>query len=198
VLLGSIAPTRCASVQAFGQGRRAFGTVARRLQHHHQRQIHTPPQKTHRHGRRALAALTTTKAETRRVVFSRFNRATAWFAWIVGLVESPATWTFPGARLRCQINVNLQQQLKKRGVLQEDMGHLDRLWSWKTRDSPKRCVCSSSLRGTFPLPSRYLINSVPNAITKPDRTHEQIESRGISEQTLLSRLHGGELSNKDR
>lgn len=48
---------------------------------------------------------------------------------------------------------------------------MDRLFSWSTRDSPKRDVCSSSLRGLFPKPLRCVIAVAINAIRIGDRTH---------------------------
>jgi hypothetical protein len=57
----------------------------------------------------ALAALATTETETRFVVSPRLVWAAARFARIVGFVKRAAALAFHSARLRSQININLQQ-----------------------------------------------------------------------------------------
>jgi hypothetical protein len=85
-------------------------------------------------------------------------------------MESTATRTSARARFCSQFSINLQKKLKKVWVLQEGVAHLDGLLSWKTRDSPKGFVCSSSLRGIFSAPSRYLTGSAEKAIGIGDPT----------------------------
>jgi len=88
-------------------------------------------------------------------------------------MERAATTTPDRPSLRRQFNINLQEELEKVWILQEGVAHLNGLLSWKTRDSPKGFVCSSSLRGIFFAPSRYLTGSVEKTIGISDPTQQE-------------------------
>ena len=92
-------------------------------------------------------------------------------------MERAATRTFPHTRLLREIDIDLQQQLKKLGVTQQDMAHFDGLFLGRKRLSQNRAVCSRPLRGISYSPSRYLINWAANAIKITDRT--QIARFGV-------------------
>lgn len=92
-------------------------------------------------------------------------------------MERAATRTIPNTRLLSEINIDLQQQLKKLGVTQQDMAHFDGLFLGRKRLSQNRAICSRPLRGIFYSLARYLINWVQNASKITDRTHPQTNSR---------------------
>ena len=109
-------------------------------------------------------------------------------------MQSAATTTPDRPRLRRQININVQEKLEKVWILQEGVAHFGVLLSWKTRDSPKGFVCSSSLRGIFSEPSRYLTGSAEKNIGIGDPTQSPQEPPSFWEwrmSTCLSRFPGG-------
>ena len=86
-------------------------------------------------------------------------------------MERAATRTFPHTRLLSEIDIDLQKQLKKLGVLQENLAHFDGLFLGRKRLSQNRAVCSRPLRGIFYSPLRNLINWVAKTIKITDRAH---------------------------
>jgi len=79
-------------------------------------------------------------------------------------MESTTTQASSRTRLLRQLNINAQQKLKKIWILQKGVAHFEGLLSWKTRDSPKGFVCSSSLRGIFTAKSSCLTAHVAKTI----------------------------------
>ncbi|MEO8386142.1 MAG: hypothetical protein ABI583_12925, partial [Betaproteobacteria bacterium] len=100
-------------------------------------------------------------------------------------MERATTRTVPHTRLLSQIDIDLQQQLKKLGVTQQDMAHFDGLFLGRKRLSQNRAVCSRPLRGIFYSPSSNLINWVTNAIKITDHAQSQQFNHRIGQAYAL-------------
>ena len=70
-------------------------------------------------------------------------------------MENAAALTSPSPRLRSQVNINVQQQLEKLGVLQQNMAHFDGLSLGRKRLSQKGRLFKV-LEGDLLLPSTIL------------------------------------------
>ena len=57
------------------------------------------------------------------MVVANFNRAAPWLAWVVSAVQRAPARAAIGARARCQVVVDAQQQRKELPVVQEGMAH---------------------------------------------------------------------------
>ena len=71
-------------------------------------------------------------------------------------------------------------KLKKIWILQKGVAHFEGLLSWKTRDSPKGFVCSSSLRGIFTARSRSLTAHAQKTIVIRAPTHLSLMASAYS------------------